>query len=146
MDALEPESRRQRLEPEQGLALAKALDLASRSSAKGGVSKDAGQEGAGEEGAHPEEDRRLLDFLLPMAELGLTPVQMLGLLNKVPADWPLSHREIYYDFRLARWQKHIEPPTLAECLDEYLENAPSKVEGMTYIRAVWEEFLKRQGS
>lgn len=126
MDDQAPEARRSRLEPKQGMALAKALELSARTR------------------AHDEDAVR--DFLLPMAEFGMDPAQMLGLLDKVPEGWTLSHRDIYYDFRLARWQKHIEPPTLAGCLDEYMENAPSKAEGLDYVRKEWESFLKRQGA
>jgi hypothetical protein len=50
---------------------------------------------------------------------------------------------MYFDFRFDRWMRHLEPPTLAECLDEYMLTAPSREEGMEYVRKVWEEFLQR---
>jgi hypothetical protein len=87
----------------------------------------------------------LREFLLPLAAAGLDALQMLDLLGKVPSGWPLSHREMYYDFRLARWQMHIEPPTLAELLEEYLASAPSKEEGLAYLRKEWGRFLARHG-
>lgn len=128
----EPEARRARLDPKAGMALAKALETAARK-ASGGRTPDESFEDI------------LRAFLFPFAEFGLDSAQMLGLLDKVPGGWALDHREIYYDFRLARWQKHIEPPALAECLDEYLENSPSREEGSAYVREEWTRFLARHG-
>lgn len=142
MDDLAPEARKARLDPKQGMALAKALELATRSPLH--AARMQGAAGAGDEAHGPEDVLR--DFLLPFAEFGLDASQMLGLLDKVSADWPLSHRDIYYDFRLGRWQKHIEPPTIAESLDEYLENSPSREEGLAYLRAQWKAFLQRNGA
>jgi hypothetical protein len=88
----------------------------------------------------------LRDFLLPLAAAGLDADRMLDLLGRVPAGWPLSHREMYYDFRLARWQKHIEPPTLAELLEEYLASAPTREEGLAYLRKEWTRFLANHGA
>jgi hypothetical protein len=85
----------------------------------------------------------LREFLLPFAAAGLDAAQMLDLLGKVPPGWPLSHREMYYDFRLARWQKHLEPPTLADLLEEYLASAPSREEGLAYLKEEWRQFLVR---
>lgn len=132
MAGLSGESRRIRLEPAQGMALAKAMELAAKMAQRTGRK-------------NLDEDA-LRDFLLPFTEFGLEAPHMLALLEKVPPDWPLDHREMYYDFRLARWQKHIEPPTIAELLDEYLENAPSETEGLEYLRGVWDAFLKKRGT
>jgi hypothetical protein len=131
MENLGPEARRSRLEPGQGMALAKALELSSRA--------------IGRAGRAPVGEDVLRDFLLPFAAFGLDPAQMLGLLQKVPAEWPLSHREMYYDFRLGRWQRHIEPPTVAEILDEYADHAPTPEEGLAYLKRQWAEFLMRRG-
>ncbi|MDQ3000616.1 MAG: hypothetical protein M3Y08_05070 [Fibrobacterota bacterium] len=85
-------------------------------------------------------------FLLPLAELGLTWDQMVGLVEKVPAGYVLDHREIYFDFRLGRWMKHIEPPTVAQILEEYIDTAESKNQGLTYLKQQWQGFLRRQGA
>ena len=128
MENLGPEARSQRLDPRQGMALAKALELSERMPARSG---------------RPD---ALRDFLLPFAVFGLDAAQMLGLLEKVPAGWPLDHREMYYDFRLGRWQKHIEPLSVSEILDEYADHAPTPEEGLAYLRGQWSEFLKRRGA
>lgn len=128
LDELDPEARRARLDPGKALSLARALEQAGR------PPRPARPAGA------------VRDFLLPFAEFGLDEARMLDLLDKLPEDWPLSHREIYYDFRLARWQRHVEPPTIAACLDEYLEHAPSREEGLAYLRSQWREFLRRNGA
>lgn len=127
MEDLAPAARESRLDagPTEALAMA-LLQALGQSSLKGSARESI-----------------LREFLLPLAESGLGASQMLSLLRKVPEGWHLSHREIYYDFRLARWQKHIEPPTIAESLDEYLENAPSREEGLAYLRRQWREFLER---
>lgn len=132
MENLGPEARKRMLDPRQGMALAKAMELAERASSRlrrTGSDRDA-----------------LGDFLLPFAAFGLDAAQMLGLLEKVPEGWPLDHREMYYDFRLGRWQKHIEPPSVSEILDEYADNAPTPEEGLAYLRRQWSEFLKRRGA
>ncbi len=132
MDDLGPEARKTRLDPKQGMALAKTLELATKSPLRP---------------AHDEAaEDAIRDFLLPFAEFGMDSAQMLSLLDKVPKDWPLSHREMYYDFRLRRWQKHIEPPTIAESLDEYLENSLTQEEGLAYLKKEWARFLTRAKS
>jgi hypothetical protein len=83
-------------------------------------------------------------FLLPLAECGLSARQILSLLEKLPAGFPLDHRQIYFDFRLARWLKHIEPPTFAEIMEEYLVHAETREAGLAYLRREWEVFLRRQ--
>lgn len=128
LEDLDPEARRARLEPGKGQALSRALEQASRPPRP----------------ARPEPVLR--DFLLPFAEFGLDEARMLALLDQVPDGWSLSHREMYYDFRLARWQKHVEPPTIAESLEEYLEHAPSREAGLAYLRGQWREFLRRHGA
>lgn len=132
MENLGPEARKTRLDPHQGMALAKAMELAARMAQRTGRK-------------HLDEDA-LRDFLLPFTEFGLEAPHMLALLEKVPPDWPLDHREMYYDFRLQRWQKHIEPPSVAEILDEYADNAPTPDEGLAYLRRQWSEFLGRRGA
>jgi hypothetical protein len=119
------------------MALAKALDLSAR--------LPPGRIEPGDAQDRPEGEDLRRDFLLPFAVFGLDTAQMLTLLEKVPADWPLNHREVYYDFRLERWQKHIEPPTVAGILDEYADNSPSPEEGLAYLRKQWSEFLMRRG-
>lgn len=120
LDGLGPDARIAELEPAKRKALEAALE---------------------EAGAR----QGLREFLLPLAAAGLDADQMLDLLGRVPAGWPLSHREMYYDFRLARWQKHIEPPTLRDLLEEYLASASSKEEGLAYLRKEWARFLARNG-
>jgi hypothetical protein len=83
-------------------------------------------------------------FLLPLAEAGCPAALLIRLAGKVPPGWPRDHRETYFDFRLDRWMRILEPPTLADCLDDYLRNAPSPGEGMAYLEREWKEFLKRQ--
>jgi hypothetical protein len=124
------EARLARLGTDRMQALESALDRL----AKGGRSPaDAGGE------AWPM-------FLLPLAESGLSADQMVRLGEKVPQGFPLDHRDIYFDFRLDRWIRHIEPPTIAQCLEEYLVNAESPAEGIAYLRKEWEAFLRRRGA
>jgi|SRR5690606_2915004 len=82
-------------------------------------------------------------FLLPLAESGLTAGQMIGLAGKVPVGFPLDHRDIYFDFRLGRWMRHLEPPTLMACLEEYLGSAETPAEGLAYVQEEWRKFLLR---
>lgn len=76
----------------------------------------------------------LIEFLLPLIRFGLTDGQIEYLLHKLPKNCPPNHREIYFDFRLDRWQKHVEPPSLKECIQDYLQNAPSQAEGIEYVK------------
>ncbi len=82
-------------------------------------------------------------FLLPFAEAGFPAALMGRLAEKLPPGWPLDHRELYFDFRLDRWMRHLEPPTLAECLDEYVRTAASPEEGLEFAKREWEAFLAR---
>ncbi len=79
------------------------------------------------------------DFLFPMIKLGLAFEQIQDLCLKIPSAWPLDHREIYYDFRLERWMKHIEPLTLPECIREYIRNSINPEQAENYLRS---EFAK----
>ena len=88
-------------------------------------------------------DGDLRAFLLPYVEFGLVANQMVKLMEALPQGSVLDHREMYFDFRLERWQRHIEPPTLDQCLEDYLEHSPSREQGMEYLREVWERFRKR---
>jgi hypothetical protein len=92
---------------------------------------------------HSEPEESLLLFLLPLVETGLSAPQILSLLEKVPDDFPQDHRRIYFDFRLARWIKHIEPPSFREIMEEYLEHSPTKEAGLGYLEKEWAEFLDR---
>jgi hypothetical protein len=83
-------------------------------------------------------------FLLPLAEAGCPAALLIRLAGKIPPGWPRDHRETYFDFRLDRWMRILEPPTLAQCLDDYLRNAPSPQVGMAFLKREWGEFLKRQ--
>jgi hypothetical protein len=85
-------------------------------------------------------------FLLPLAEAGFPAAVLRRLAEKIPPGWPRDHRETYFDFRLDRWMRILEPPTLAECLEEHLRNAASPEEGMAFVKREWEAFLKRQGA
>ncbi|GEM_PF-2815309 len=128
----EPEARLARLPPSQLAALETAL---SKLSAAGDIRKRA------------ESDQEALPlFLLPLAEFGMTGEQMIRMTEKVPDDFPFDHRNIYFDFRLGVWIKHIEPPTVSECLEEYFENAESPEQGLAYLREKWQAFLRRHGA
>jgi hypothetical protein len=81
-------------------------------------------------------------FFLPLAEMGLDFPQIRALAGKLPAHYPLDHRHVYFDFRLARWMRVLEPPTLRECLEDYFENAPSRAEAMAFIEKECREFFK----
>jgi hypothetical protein len=130
------EARLARLGEDQAEALGSALDRLSNG--KGKRAPEGGADGGGAD-AWPL-------FLLPLAESGLTADQMVRLAEKVPDGFPLDHRDIYFDFRLGRWIKHIEPPTISQCLEEYLENAESPGQGLAYLRNEWAAFLRRHGA
>jgi hypothetical protein len=125
------EARLARLAPAQAGALEKALE---------------GLSGTGTASERVGNREGLPLFLLPLAETGLAAHQMIDLAERVPGGYALDHREIYFDFRLGRWMKHIEPPTVDQILDEYIENAESKALGLAYLKEKWREFLRRQGA
>ncbi|MDB5050433.1 MAG: hypothetical protein JWO30_3504 [Fibrobacteres bacterium] len=129
LDNHDVEARLRRLDAAKAGALEQALD---------GLSKSPG-------GLKGKRDR-LPEFLLPLAEFGLSSQQILAMAAKLPDDFDLDHREIYFDFRLDRWIRHIEPPTLSDCLEEYLESAQTPAEGIAYLREQWQAFLKRHGA
>ncbi len=83
------------------------------------------------------------NFILPLIEFGLIEEQIVRLLKLLPKDFSLDHREIYFDFKLNRWIKHIEPPTISESLDEYLHNAESTEKGFAFLKKAWREFKAR---
>jgi len=85
-------------------------------------------------------------FLLPLAEMGMDFPQIRILIEKMPAHYPLDHRLVYFDFRLSRWMRVLEPPTLRECLEDYLENALSHAEAMAFIDRECHEFFRQHGS
>jgi hypothetical protein len=76
----------------------------------------------------------LIEFLLPLIRFGLADGQIDYLLHKLPTNYPPNHREIYFDFRLDRWLRHVEPPSLRECIQDFLQNAPSQAEGIEYVQ------------
>ena len=117
------EARLKRLAPGQAQALEKALE-------------ELGKAGEVPEMAH---------FLLPLAEAGLPGAFMARVAAMVPKGWALDHREMFYDFRLDRWIRHIEPPSLPELLDEIMRNSETRQQGMAYAKREWEAFLRRQG-
>lgn len=135
MDDYRSEAREARLLPVQARALAKTLELAERRFPA--LAAEPASGGPGDS---------LRSFLLPYAAFGMDSAQMLGLLEMLPAGSPLSHREMYYDFRLGRWQKHVEPPTLEECLEEYLASAPSREEGLDYLDKAFRAFRARHAA
>jgi hypothetical protein len=90
-------------------------------------------------------EEELKSFLLPMAEMGLTMQQMLDMTQKVPKGWPFDHREIYFDFRLQRWMRILDAPTIDECLEDYVQHAPSQAEALTYLEERTETFFSRYG-
>ncbi len=94
-------------------------------------------------GHHPGPEKDPLPmFLLPLAEGGLSAPQILSLVEKIPADFPKDHRQIYFDFRLDRWIRHIEPPTFREMMEEYLRHSESPEAGMAYLQKEWAAFLR----
>ena len=125
----EVEARLGRLRPEQAEALSQALESLSKRPAAGKGEGDG-----------------LPFFLLPLAEFGLSAPQLVRLAEKVTEGLPLDHRQIYFDFRLDRWIKHIEPPTISESLEEYLESAGTPEEGFAYLKGQWQAFLRRHGA
>jgi hypothetical protein len=128
MEAYRLDTRLNRLSAEQSEALQRALSLYA-------------------EGREPREGDPVfgerLNFLLPMAELGLPSELLVKLMLGVPEGWPWDHSRIYYDFRLRKWMQHIEPATVSECLEEYFENSPSPESALTYLHGEWDRFLKR---
>ena len=94
-----------------------------------------------------EETEELLPlFLLPLAELDFSTIQMVNIFKKVPVGFPLDHREIYFDFRFGIWIKHLEPPSVAAILDECVHNAATKAEGIEYLKLQWRDFLLRHNA
>lgn len=90
-----------------------------------------------------EED--LQRFVLPLAEMGLTLAQMMTLVQKVPNDWPLDHREIYFDFRLQRWMRILDAPTIDECLEDYVKHADSESQALDYLEGRIRAFFAQHG-
>lgn len=129
LEDFSPQARRNQLSPAQARALNQALSALS-------TDPDAHSEAASPE--WPE-------FFLPLAESGLTAETMLRLAALVPTGWPLDHRLIYFDFRLGRWGKHLEPATFEECLEDYLEHSESPQQAIAFLRGRWDAFLKRHG-
>lgn len=84
-------------------------------------------------------------FVLPLAEMGLTLAQMMALVEKVPDGWPLDHREIYFDFRLQRWMRILDAPTIDECLEDYVKHADSEIQGLDYLEGRIRAFFARHG-
>lgn len=84
-----------------------------------------------------------LALILPLAEFGLGADLIVKLMLAVPEGWSWDHRQIYYDFRLGKWMKHIEPPTVSECLEEYYEHSESPESALDYLRDQWDRFLRR---
>jgi len=80
------------------------------------------------------DDRKLTSFFLPFIQFGLEEKHIDLLMKKVPNKWPLDLKKIFFDFRMNTWLKYLEPPTLEDCLKEYLANAPNRKEALTYIR------------
>src|SRR4051812_8522663 len=95
LEAFDQQARIGRLSAEQSEALERAMALF-------------------EEGRLPQEGdpgfSQRLALLLPLAEFGLASDLLIKLMLAVPKGWSWDHREIYYDFRLGKWMKHIEPP------------------------------------
>ena len=125
----EPEARLARLSPSQAEALEQALSRLAETTAR--------------KSKNLAEKLGLPTFLLPLAEFGLNSEAIIQLAEKVPEDYPFDHREIYFDFRLNRWIKHIEPPTVSEVLEEYLESSESPSQGIAYLEGQWKAFLSR---
>ncbi len=92
-----------------------------------------------------ENDAKITQFILPLAEAGFDFPQIRNLMEKLPAQYPLDHRHVYFDFRLSRWMRVLEPPTLRECLEDYLEHAPTRAEALAFIEHECREFFQLHG-
>jgi len=87
----------------------------------------------------------LANFILPFIKVGLTFAQVTDLLNKVPEDWGFDHKNMYYDFRLTRWIKHIDPKDLTDTVKDYLVNAHSLEEGVLYVQKILADLSRKMG-
>ena len=92
------------------------------------------------------EGREFANFILPFIKVGLSAEQIGDLLKKIPKDWSFDHREMYYDFRLARWIRHIEPKDLNATVQEYLVSAGSLEEGVLYVQKILADLSKKMGA
>lgn len=90
-------------------------------------------------------DDDLQRFVLPLVESGLDLSQMMSLVSKVPDGWPFDHREIYFDFRLQRWMRILDAPTIDECLEDYVQHADSETEALDYLEGRVRECFARHG-
>ncbi len=72
-------------------------------------------------------------FIQPLIALGLGHEQIISLISKIPFGWQLDHKQMYYDFRLSRWIRHIEPDSLETSLRETLETAPTIEQGLEWV-------------
>lgn len=77
--------------------------------------------------------------------MGLNVGQMLEIARSLPLDWSMDHREVYFDFRLRRWMRLLEVPTLDECMEDYLRHAPSEEEAMAWMEGKIRDFFQRHG-
>ncbi|MEO7427400.1 MAG: hypothetical protein ABI036_19595 [Fibrobacteria bacterium] len=141
---LDLEARLRRLDRPQADALESILEHLSRNPDERDSGKAVRAAGAVDAAGISDAIDTPLSFLLPMVEAGFSAPQILTLMEKVPFGFPKDHRLIYFDFRLARWIRHIEPPTFREIMEEYLEHAPTREEGLAYLEKEWAEFLRRQ--
>ncbi len=132
MTDYDPGSRLRRLSPQQAQSLESAISHFTESPTWN--RRDPKLEGIG-----------LPLFLLPLAEFAFTYDQIIRVLELFPEDFLLDHRVVYFDFRLGRWCRHLEPSTIGEVLEEYLDNSLVPEEGMTFLKTTWKAFLKRRG-
>ncbi len=89
------------------------------------------------------ENRSWRHFLLPLAEFGYSPRQLAGLAEALPTAWNPDHAEVWWDFRLCRWQRHLEPPTLEQVFEDCFVDAPEPEEVYREIRARLEAIRSR---
>lgn len=73
-------------------------------------------------------------FVQKMLDAGLTLDQAQNLTAEVPGDFTKDHSEIYFDFGLKRWCRHLEPASFDQMLDDILQSAPSVEEGYQLIQ------------
>ena len=91
---------------------------------------------------HVIEEIAVVQMVLPYFQFGLNSVQVENLLEQIPLDWNWDHREMYFDFRIKKWIKHIEPPSLEDSMQEYLTHSNSQKEAVDYIQKTLKYLLE----
>ncbi len=93
--------------------------------------------------AHKKDPKIIEQFLTPFLLINIPRDAVKEICLKIPRDFFWDHREMYFDFRLARWIKHVEPSSLKECMEEYWENSESPLDALKYFRGLIRDFSSR---